>query len=135
MNYYLIVAGSISMIAALLHILIIFKGSTWYAFFHAGDKMVSLSKQGSIYPDFVTLMIAMVLFTWGLYAFSGAQFMARLPFLKPVLIIITSIYLLRGLAIIPLYFFFPEKADAFMFWSSVICLMIGLFYLLGIYKM
>jgi hypothetical protein len=135
MNYYLLIAGCLSFMAALLHLLIIYKGTEWYAFFHAGDKFVHLSKQGSIYPDLVTFVIAMVLMTWGLYAFSGAQLITRLPFLKPILIIITGVYLLRGLAIIPLYFFFLEKYDAFMFWSSVICLMIGLFYLLGIYKM
>lgn len=135
MNHYFIIAGVLSFIAALLHLLIIYKGTAWYEYFHAGDRMVKLSKQGSLIPATVTFIITAVLFIWALYAFSGSQIIGRLPLLEPVLILITSIYLFRGVAIIPLYLFYPEKSDPFLIWSSCICFMIGLFYFIGIYTM
>jgi len=135
MNLYLVFAGIMSFCAAILHLMIIYKGTQWYDFFHAGEHFVQLSKQGSFVPAIVTLIIALVLFMWSLYAFSGAQLIGKLPFLKPILIAITFIYTMRGLAIIPLSIFYPEKSDPFMVWSSVICLIIGLFYFIGMYRM
>jgi len=133
-NFPLIIAGIFSLFAGLLHLLIIYKGTVWYEFFHAGERIVALSKQGSLIPSFVTSFIAVVLIIWAAYAFSGAQLIGKLPLLKPILIIITCIYLIRGLAIIPLYLFYPERYDPFMLWSSVVCLIIGLFYFIGMYK-
>ena len=132
MNYYLVIAGLLSLLASVLHLLIIYKGTSWLKYFHAGEKLVKLSEQGSQIPNIVTFFIASVLFIWALYAFSGAHLIRALPLLFPALIIIASLYLLRGLAVIPLYFLFPEKADGFMLWSSIVSFIFGLFYLMGI---
>ncbi len=135
MNKFLIVAGVLSCIASFMHILIIFGGAAWYDFFGAGQKMVVLSQQGSWYPAVVTSIIAGVLLVWGMYAFAGAGLLRPLPFIMPILVIITSIYLLRGLAVIPIYFFKQEIFSAFWVWSSLICFLFGLVHLLGTYKL
>lgn len=119
------------MIATALHIGIIFGGSDWYRFFGAGEEMAVMSEQGSWLPQVMTLTIAMILLLWACYAFSGAGLLPRLPLLRPTLLVITTIYLVRGLALIPLWLGWPEQINAFWVWSSLICLLYGLFYAAG----
>lgn len=127
----LAVGGILSVIASLLHVAVILGGGDWYRFFGAGEGMASLAEAGSLTPALVTSGIAAVLFVWGLYAFSGAGLIRRLPFLRVGLVLISAIYLLRGLVLVPAYFAVPEQVDAFAVWSSLICLGYGLFYAVG----
>jgi uncharacterized membrane protein YkvI len=91
---------------------------------------------GKIYPAAVTTGIALVLALWAAYALAGAGAtfggIARLPYLKFALISITAIYLLRGLAIIPLFVFAPQQVTPFLIWSSVICIGYGAVHLVGV---
>ncbi len=130
-NKSLIVGGMLSLVAALLHVAVILGGPDWYRFFGAGEQMAVMAENGSWYPPTITSGIAFVLFIWGLYAFSGAGLIGRLPLLRLGLVIISAIYLLRGLAILPAYFMAPEMVDSFLVWSSLICLTYGFFYALG----
>ena len=79
-----------------------------------------------------SLLIASVLALWGLYALSGAGIVRRLPFTRTALSAITGIYLLRGIAFVPLQAHFPGNSAAFWYWSSGICLCIGLVHLAGL---
>ena len=133
-NIFLVIGGVLSVSAALLHIVIIFGGANWYRFFGAGEKMATLSEQGSWYPALVTFVVATVLFIWGLYAFSGSGLILALPFLKYVLVTISAVYLLRGLVLIPGLLFIPDKVDSFAFWSSIVSFVFGLFYAIGTYQ-
>jgi len=135
LNFPLFLGGLLSMIAALLHVAIIIGGPNWYRFFGAGEQMALMAEQGSWYPPLVTSGIALVLFIWALYAFSGAGTIRKLPLLKTGLVIISGIYLLRGLAIIPAYFLMPEVIDNFLVWSSLICLLYGVTYATGTRKL
>lgn len=51
-----------------------------------------------MYPVFLALFVAAVLVLFGLYAFSGADLIRRLPLIKTGLLIVGSIYFLRGVA-------------------------------------
>lgn len=132
MNYYLVLAGSLSGIAALVHIGCIVFGVSWYRFFGAGEQMAVMSEQGKIKPTIITLFIVVVLSIWSLYAFSAAGMIVRLPFIRLALIVITAIYLIRGLA----GFYFVSsplgRSPEFWVWSSVICLTIGLLHVIGL---
>ena len=130
-NKPLIFGGMLSVIAALLHVAIIIGGPDWYRFFGAGEGMAVMAEAGSWYPPIITSGIAIILFTWALYAFSGAGIIRKLPLLKLGLVVISLIYLIRGLAIIPAYFFMPEILDNFLIWSSLICLGYGASYSIG----
>jgi len=131
-NSWLIVAAVLSAVAALLHIAIVFGGAPWYRFFGAGERMASAAEAGRAYPAIVTLGIAVVLALWAAYALSGAGVLSTLPFLKWCLAAITGIYLLRGLAIFPLFLFVREQTTPFLVWSSVICMGYGVVHLVGI---
>ncbi|HZP65719.1 MAG TPA: hypothetical protein VFB32_05365, partial [Rudaea sp.] len=101
-NSYLVAGAALSALAALLHIGCIVFGAPWYRFFGAGERMAQLAAAGSAFPAVVTACIATVLMVWAVYALSGAGVIARLPLLKPVLLVITGIYLLRGAAVLPM---------------------------------
>lgn len=131
-NTWLIVAAGLSIIAALLHVAIIVGGAQWYRFFGAGERMALAAAAGRWYPAFITSGIALVLSIWAAYALSGAGVIQTLPLLKLGLSIITAIYLVRGLAIVPLLIIAREKSTPFLFWSSAICCGFGIIHLLGL---
>lgn len=131
-NTTLIAAACLSAIAALLHVGIVVGGPDWYRFFGAGERMAKAAEDGKWYPALVTLGIAMVLGLWAAYALSGAGVLQPLPLLKIGLCIITGIYMIRGLAIIPFIIVAREKATPFIFWSSIICVIYGVTHLLGL---
>jgi len=130
-NTYLVCGAALSALAAVLHLGCILFGAPWYRFFGAGERMARLAEAGSWYPTAVTSAIVAVLIVWSFYALSGAGVVPRLPLLRVGLCVITAIYLLRGLVVVPLFLLAPEKATAFWFWSSAICLAFGIVHLLG----
>ncbi|WP_197687240.1 hypothetical protein [Aquiflexum balticum] len=104
--------------------------------------MAQQAEAGMVQPVIITLSIAVILGIWSLYAFSGAGLVGRLPLLKPVLILIMSVFLLRGLFGIPIVMlvdqpYLNELRDKmiFMVVSSLICLGFGILYAKGIWKL
>lgn len=133
----LIIAGSFSLLAAVLHVGVVIGGPRWYRFFGAGESMALMAEKGSFKPALITLGIASVLAIWSAYAWSGAGVFPRMPFIKLALSAITAIYLIRGLAglVAPFVTSHPQvkqNSTAFWVWSSAICLVIGVFHLMGI---
>jgi len=94
---YLKLAGILSFIAALLHLAVIIGGPAWYRFFGAGEAIATMAEQGSLRPTIITICISTVLTVWGAYAWSAAGIFPKFPLLKVMVILITSVYLLRGL--------------------------------------
>lgn len=134
-NPWLLVGALLSALAALLHLLIIVKGGPWYRLFGAGERFARMAEAGQWFPALVTAGIAAVLLVWSAYAMAGAGWLvdpARLPWLKLGLSAITAVYLLRGLAVLPLWWWAPTQATPFWWWSSAICLSYGLVHLLGL---
>lgn len=135
-NKPLIVGGCLSVLAALLHISCIFGGPEWYLFFGAGQKMANLAAAGDPYPTIATLVIATILVGWGLYAFSGAGIIVKLPLLRTCLVLITTVYVLRGVAGLIGPFFTDDPVvhqNSMTFWvvSSLVCCVYGTFYFIG----
>lgn len=129
-NGWLIAGGTLSAVAAALHVGVIVGGPAWYRFFGAGEQMAQAAARGSPMPGLVTAGIAAVLAIWSAYAFSGAGLIPRLPLIRTGLVVIAAIYLLRGLGLIPGLL----QGDAFMIWSSVIVLVYGAAYALGTWR-
>jgi hypothetical protein len=131
-NRFLVAAASLSAVAALLHLGCIAFGAPWYRFFGAGERMAQLAIEGSPYPTVITLAITAVLAAWSLYALSGAGIVRRLPLLRTCLCAITAVYLLRGTLALPFMAQLPGRSTTFWWWSSAICLGIGLVHLAGL---
>ena len=130
-NIALILGGLLSVAASLLHIACIIGGPDWYRFFGAGEAMATMAEQGSMTPTLLTLGIAAILAIWAAYAFSGAGLLPRLPLLRTGLVVISAIYLLRGLALIPALLINGANVMPFVLWSSLIVLVYGLAYAVG----
>ena len=131
---WLVVGGVLSAIAALAHLAVIAGGPDWYRFFGAGEGMARAAARGELRPALITIGISAMLFVWAAYAFSGAGVIPRLPLLRTGLVAISAVYLLRGLAPIPVLLFRPQLAGPFLWWSSAIVLVYGLCYAIGTYQ-
>lgn len=131
-NTYLIAAAFCSAAAALLHIVCIFKGPSWYRLLGAGEHMAIMAEQGLKKPTIVTAFIALILFTWAIYALAVAGIGITLPLQKTILALITTIYLLRAGAGYLLIAKPLGRSKLFWFISSSICTGIGVLHLLGL---
>ena len=134
----LLLGGSLTGVAALLHVAIIVGGPNWYRFFGAGERMARLAARGSVYPTVITACLAAILAVWALYALSGAGVIRRLPLLRLALTLIAAVYLARGILGIPVVLFTDDPYTnqlrakmAFMVVSSAICIGLGLCYAIG----
>lgn len=127
---WLMAGGCLSLVAALLHIGVIIGGPDWYRFFGAGEDMARMAERGLWQPMLITLGIAALLSIWAWYAFAGAGRARRLPLMRTALVLISGIYLARGLLIIPILIE-PPTRTAFNIWSSLIVLVFGLVYAVG----
>jgi hypothetical protein len=135
---YLKIAGVLSFFASIMHLAIIVGGASWYRFFGAGEEMATMAEQGLLQPTIITLFISFVLATFGAYAWSGAGIIIELPLLKPVLVSITLVYLLRGVVglFAPFISSHPQiTQNSISFWvySSTICFIFGLVHLKGLF--
>jgi len=138
----LVIAGIFCAIGALLHLATIIGGPDFYRFMGAGEGMAQMAEDGLAYPAIVTSIIALILFTWSAYAFSGAGVIKRLPLLKIGLVLISSFLMIRAIFGIILMFINIEHIylnelqarPTFMIVTSLICLMFSLFFITGTYK-
>lgn len=134
-NPFLVAAGVMSAAAALMHVATIAGGPRWYRFFGAGEGIARAAERGDWMPAILTMIIAGILALWAAYAFSGAGLIGTLPLLRIGLVAISAIYLARGLVL-----FYPpalgrsDLSPAFLFWSSLIVLVIGLTYAVGTWQ-
>jgi hypothetical protein len=128
------IGAALSAIAALCHLACIYFGASWYRFFGAGEQMAIWAEQGNSRATLITLFITAVLFTWSLYALSASGIIMRLPFLKFVLLAITAVYIFRG--VVGFYFITHPigRSPEFWFYSSLICLIIGIIHFVGYKK-
>lgn len=72
--------------------------------------MAQMAEQGLWYPSVVTAIIVVILAIWTLYGLSGAKAIIKLPLLKFVLVVISFIYLTRGVAFVAIMPMFPGNS-------------------------
>jgi hypothetical protein len=94
--------------------------------------MAVAAAAGRTYPALVTASIAAAHALWAGYALSGASVIPALPMLKPGLCTISTIYLIRGLAAVPVLASGQPRSVPFVVWSSVVCIAFGMAHLLGL---
>jgi hypothetical protein len=133
-NKPLVVGALLCAVTALLHVGCIVFGGDWYRFFGAGEAMALMAEQGLWYPSIVTAVIVVILLVWSLYGLSGAGVIKRLPLTKLALLMISSIFLLRGVSFVALMPLFPENSLIFWLISSGICIFIGSLFAIGTYQ-
>ncbi len=130
-NPALVIGGLLSVAASLLHMACIIGGPDWYRFFGAGEGVAQAAERGEPLPHIMAGGIAAILAIWAAYAFSGAGLLPRLPLLRTGLVVISAIYLLRGLVLIPALIITGGEVMPFVLWSSLIVLGYGVAYAIG----
>lgn len=120
-----------SVLASFAHLSCIVWGGDGYRFFGAGEAMALAAERGDMQPAMVTTIIACMLMAWGMYAFSGAGMIRRLPFVRSILVLISAVYLFRGFGAVLIEPYFPGNSLTFWVVSSAICLLLGLCYAVG----
>ncbi|MES3022443.1 MAG: hypothetical protein V4857_12760 [Pseudomonadota bacterium] len=139
-NNYLIWSGIAAAAGGFLHLAVIFGGPSWYRFIGATEPIIRLAAKGHAFPVIVCLVAAALLFACASFAFSGAGLIPRLPFLRTVLVLITTGLLVHGVAFIPLVLMWPQKMiglydgtgiNAILTVTSAVCLVTGLGFAAG----
>ena len=127
------IAGWLSIGIAALHVAMIFVGASAYRFFDAGEEMARRAEAGSPLPALLTLAVAILFAVFGLYAFSGAGTVRRLPLLRAGLVAIGVVYTLRGFMLVAQLNQLRVSADSSPRHAafSAVSLTLGLLYLLG----
>ena len=133
---FLVAGGVISAVISILHVFLTFRPELYrYISPGQGSGLAQIAEQGSSLIRIVTFALAVMFAIWAIYAFSGAGLIRRLPLLRPVLIAIGVIYILRSL-------FLPSEINMVMTQGypfrfvvfSAISLAAGVLYLLGSLK-
>jgi hypothetical protein len=115
----------------LAHLACIALGARAFRLMGAGESMARAVEAGKIRPVLVTLGIATVLAVWASYALSAAGHIAPLPLTGPVLVAISTVFLIRATCFFAFRRAFPENSNIFWWVSSAICLAIGTLYAWG----
>lgn len=128
----LVVGAMLSGLAAVMHLACLVVGASLFRLLGAGEHMAQLYQAGHWYSTIVTLVIASVLWRWSAYALSGAGVIRNLPLRRTVPSTITSVYVVRGGAFVPVMAYVPGNSMMFRIASSSICLLIGIVHLVGL---
>ncbi len=124
-----------SIAASLLHVACIFGGPDWYRFFGAGEEIGRAAERGSLVPAIMAAMIAAILAGWAAYAFSAAGVILRLPLIRTALVAIAAVLLLRAMmAFVPSAWPPENSTFAFIFWTSLICFVMGCCFAIGTWR-
>ena len=97
--------------------------------------MARAAERGSWLPGLVTLTIAAILAVWAAYAFAGAGVIRRLPLMRDALVLISAVYLGRGLVVLsPETLGRSDLSAPFILWSSLVVLAFGLVHAIGTWR-
>ncbi|MGI9112095.1 MAG: hypothetical protein ACR2GT_07860 [Gaiellaceae bacterium] len=123
------IGGWANLAIAAAHVIGLISARTFFGWVGIEHEMRELAEQGAALPYILTLITAGFFLVFGLYALSGAGELRRLPLLRPALILIAVIYVLRatlvgGIADV-------LAGDAKQSVSAAIALLIGLCYAFG----
>jgi hypothetical protein len=130
-NVALISGAILSAASGVLHIGIVIGGPKWMRFFGSIERGVVAAEAGSPWPAIAGSILALLWFVAAAYALSGAGVISALPLLKLGLVVIASLYMLRGMAVVPIAKQLPNRRKL-VIWSSVLFCIAGTVHWLGI---
>jgi len=129
-SQFLLSGGIIAGLAAVWHLLCIIGGPAWFIFARAPSVIIVSAQQGTLLAPIGTIIVAVLMFTCTIYAFSGAGVIRKIPLLKSALVTITILCLLRAVVVIP-SLLYSSFADTWQVIASSVWLFVGICFLLG----
>ena len=128
-NIFLLIGGLFSLSVTVFQLSAIVWPPALLSYF---DGPVKMQADYPLMYVFCCIFVGALVAVAGLYALSGAGFFRRLPLLRTGLVIITVIYIYRGLGIIyDLIMQGPPRFAVF----SLISLCVGLIHLMGVIRL
>jgi len=124
----LISAGIIALLAAIWHLLCIFGGPSWFAFARAPQAIIDSAHQGTLLAPIGTIIVASLMFSCSIFAFSAAGIIAKVPLLKPALMTIATLCTLRALVALPMI---VTTLDVWEMVASTVWFYVGLCFIIG----
>lgn len=124
------IGGYINIVIAVGHIVGLFWADKMFEVTGIGKEMNELSQIHSILPYLLTILVAVVFFIFGLYGLSADGKFKKLPFLKPVIFLISFTYIIRGLGELIVDKIQGTSSTTETMYS-LIALIIGLLFLVG----
>ncbi|MFC4291020.1 hypothetical protein ACFOWX_01145 [Sphingorhabdus arenilitoris] len=131
---WLVAAAWMSVAAALAHLACIIGGPDWFRFMGAPEPLIRAYENGNDRLVYITIFIGAILAGWGLWAFSAAGWIIRLPLLNTALFLIAAVLLIRAAMIFFPGFWDPQHSGSFRIWTSGICLAMGLCFAIGLWR-
>jgi len=127
----LTLAAAISTATAIAHLSCILIGPSCYKAQLAPPQIVQSAIDGTLLAPVATVIISALFLSCAFFAASGAGFIKKLPLLKPALITISVVCILRGLATVPASYLFPEMVSVFSLLAGFTWFTAGVLYLYG----
>lgn len=128
---WLQLSGWGALAGALIHMAAIAGGPAWFFYFRAPPQVVESARAGTWLAPASALAIAAAMALCAAYAFSAAGHLPRLPLMRTALATIAAICLLRAVATIPIYLYWPQLVDTFEIVAGIVWGVIGLGYAVG----
>jgi hypothetical protein len=126
----LILAGIIAGLSAVWHLLCIVGGPSWFIFARAPSVIITSAQQGTLLAPIGTIIVAALMFSCTIYAFSGAGLIRKIPLLKSALVTISILCLLRVVVVAP-SLLYSSFADTWQVIATSVWLFVGVCFLLG----
>jgi putative oxidoreductase len=134
-NIYLQIGGIFSLTFAVFQVSAIFWSQELLVYF---GGPVQMQAENPLLYIFACLFVGVLVVLCGLYALSGAGKFRRLPLLRTVLIVVTTVFILRSFLIIPILkimFTYPERNVFRFLVFSIIALVVGIIHLVGVIRL
>ena len=126
----LISGGVIASAAAIWHLLCIWGGPSWFAFARAPKQLIDSAQQGTLLAPVSTVIVAGLMFSCAVFAFSAVGLIRKVPLVKPALITIALLCTMRGLIGIPT-FVTAAGVDIWQIVASTVWLYVGVCFIVG----
>lgn len=127
---FLISAGVIAAVSAVWHLLCILGGPSWFMFARAPQQIIESAQQGTLLAPIGTVIVASLMFACTIFAFSAVGLIRKVPLLKPALITISLLCILRGLIAIP-FLMTPTGLDVWEVIASSVWFYVGICFIVG----
>ena len=126
-------AALISVLTAIAHLSCIVLGPACFEAQMAPPALVESATNGTMLAPVATLIVAGLFIICGVFALSAIGIIKSLPYVRPALLLISVVCLLRGVATIPLSFMFAEMVSTFNLSAGFTWFITGLLFAYGYY--
>jgi hypothetical protein len=126
----LLSGGGIAFVAAIWHLLCMWGGPSWFAFARAPQQIIESAQNGTLLAPIGTIIVAGLMFSCSVFAFSAVGLIRQVPLTKPALITIAVLCTVRGLIAIPT-FYSHAGFDTWQIIASTVWFYVGICFIVG----